>query len=200
MAVLKARVTDDELVALKMPWQNFLEWKTYLEFVQAYFENRGIAKPIVVEIGIHTGAQRAHYERFLDAAYLGIDISDALSKPDILGNSHASETMGKLKAILGARKINLLFIDACHTYADALAEYDAYGPLVSDIIAFHDVMSHEPLARLWKDIQNREKTNPHIVFMTIGAWYIEAYRFGIGLVIKRSAMHSMSELPCSGGD
>jgi hypothetical protein len=180
-----AKVTDEELRSLDRPNQNFLEWKTFLEFLKAYFENRGIAHPTVVEIGTHTGAQKAHYERFLGAIHIGIDVCDKYSKPDILGDSHGPETMAKLKAMLRDRKINLLFIDAEHTYADALAEYEAYGPLVADIIAFHDVKCIAEIGRLWSDLQLREIDNPHVVFLTIGAWQAGKYQVGIGMMIKQ---------------
>ena len=119
-------------------------------------------------------------------SHIGIDMSDKLSKPDILGNTHAPETLRKLKALLGDKKINILFIDATHTYVDALADYLVSGPLVTDIIAFHDI-SHEPeISRLWKDIQASEKDNPNISFISIGAWANGWCELGIGIIVKRS--------------
>ena len=67
------RITDDELRVLKGPNQIFYEWKTYLQFVQIYFLVRKIMSPLVVEIGTQAGNQKAHYKRFLDAEYIGID-------------------------------------------------------------------------------------------------------------------------------
>jgi hypothetical protein len=179
------KVTDEELRAIDRPNQNFLEWKTFLEFVKCYFENRGNTHPTVVEIGTHTGAQKGHYERFLGAFHIGIDICDKYSKPDILSDSHSPETMVKLRALLKERPINLLFIDAEHTYADALAEYETYGPLVTDIIAFHDIKCIAEVGRLFSDLQLREIDNPHVVFLTIGAWQSGKYQVGIGMVIKQ---------------
>jgi len=180
-------ITDREIVALGQgPNQIYYEWKTYLQFVQEYFKKRGILKPVVVEIGTQYGRQKAHYEKFLDAAYIGIDISDKLSRPDILGDSHNPETMVKLMAILGERKINLLFIDATHTFKDVLMEYLFYGPLVEDIIALHDIRHEKEVGMLWEDIQKREKDDPNITFMSIGTWGRGWCELGIGIIIKHN--------------
>lgn len=178
------KITDETLRLLKGPNQIFYEWKVYLQFIKTYFEKRGILKPIIVEIGTQGGRQKAHYERFLDAVHIGIDISDKYSKPDILGDSHMPETMAKLKEILGNGKVNLLFIDATHVYADALAEYELYGPLAMDIIAMHDIRHVAEIGQLWKDIQEKEKDNYNVSFMSIGAWGGGWCELGIGLIIK----------------
>jgi len=183
------KVTEAEVLALKGPNQIFGEWKAYLQFIQTYCIKHEIANPVVVELGAQYSRQKAHYERFLDAIHIGIDKSDALSKPDILGNTHSPETLKRLKAILGAvgnGKINILFIDATHTYVDALADYLMYGPLVSDIIAFHDIRHEKEIGQLWADIQASEKGNPNISFISIGAWANGWCELGIGIIVKRS--------------
>ena len=184
------KITDDELRTLRGPNQIFYEWKTYLQFAQVYFMVLGITTPIVVEIGTQAGRQKAHYQRFLDAEHIGIDISDQFSMPDILGDSHAPETMAKLTEMLDGRAINLLFIDAFHTYQDALAEYEAYGSITSDIIAFHDIRHVKDIGRLWGDLQAQEKGNTSKTFMTIGAWGDGWCELGIGMIVK----HDKNEL------
>jgi hypothetical protein len=179
-------ITDSELRSLRGPNQIFYEWKGYLQFVQLYFKHFKIACPLVVEIGTQAGSQKAHYERFLDATHIGIDISNEFSKPDILGDSHAPETMAKLKAILAGRPINLLFIDAFHTYEDAKAEYDHYGPLVIDIIAFHDIRHERGIEELWDEIKANEKQNRQLTFCEIGHWKNGWCELGIGIIVKRS--------------
>lgn len=175
------------------PNQNYLEWTLFLEFARAYFENREIFRPVVVEIGTEGGQQKAQYERFLNAAHIGIDIGDKYSKPDILGNSHAPETLAGLKDMLAGRVINLLFIDAAHTYADAMEDYETYGPLTENLIAFHDIRyCYCPeMGTLWRDIQDRERANPHIAFLAFGAagshgrYAGKPGQLGIGVVIKQ---------------
>jgi len=179
------KVTEAEVLSLKGPNQIFGEWKAYLQFIQTYCVKHGIVNPVVVELGAQYSRQKAHYERFLDAVHIGIDKSDQYSKPDILGNTHSPGTLDKLKALLGDRKINILFIDATHTYVDALADYLMYGPLVSDIIAFHDIRHEKEIGQLWADIQTSEKGNPNISFISIGAWANGWCELGIGIIVKR---------------
>lgn len=167
-----------------LPCQSYSEWLVMFEFLENYFHNRGITNPVVIEIGVERGFQKRFYEGFLNARHIGIDISDKYSKPDILGDSHAPETMAKLLAMLGGKKANMVFIDARHTYADALQDYETFGPLASDIIAFHDIYAIGELARCWEDLQAREKKNPYIAFMSLGAWRTEKYQMGIGLIVK----------------
>lgn len=183
-------ITDSAVRSLKGPNQIFYEWKDYLLFVKSYFEKRGILNPVVVEIGVQNGRQKPHYQKFLDAVHIGIDISDKFCKPDILGDSHAPETMAKLKEMLAGREINLLFIDACHTYEDAMAEYESYGPLSKDIIAFHDIRHILGIGKLWHDINYKERFNPNRTSFSIGGWGGGWCELGIGVIVK----HPRSEI------
>ena len=177
-------ITEDAMRALKGPNQIFDEWQCFLQFSQAYFQHRKIEHPVVVEIGTQNGHQKAFYEKFLDAEHIGIDISDEWSRPDILGDSHAPETMAKLKERLAGRGINLLFIDAFHTYEAALAEYELYGPMTSDIIAFHDIRHEKGIERLWLELKAKEAGNRAMSFMTIGYWKAGWCELGIGVIAK----------------
>jgi hypothetical protein len=94
--------------------------------------------------------------------------------------------MVRLKEMLGGRQINLLFIDAEHTFKDVLMEYMFYGPLVSDIIALHDIRHEREVGLLWKDLQEREKNNPNMTFIGIGMWGRGWCELGIGLIIKKN--------------
>jgi hypothetical protein len=178
-------ITEDEMRVLKGPNQIFDEWKCFLQFSQAYFKYCGIARPVVVEIGTQNGHQKAHYEKFLDAEHIGIDISDEWSMPDILGDSHAPETMDQLALRLNGRPINLLFIDAFHTEEAARAEYELYGPMTSDIIAFHDIRHEKGIGDLWANLRKQEAGNTSLSFMTIGAWGQGWCELGIGIIAKR---------------
>jgi len=121
-------------------WQDWAEWQTFLEFVSAYFKNRGIEKPLVVEIGILHNEQQTFYRELLNADYIGLDI-EANNEPDILGDSADPKTLAKLKVFLKGRHIDLLFIDGNHTYKGVKADYELYGSLTKHLIAFHDVHS-----------------------------------------------------------
>ena len=179
-------ITGDELRKLRAPNQVPGEWKEYLMFLKEYCVGHKIANPLIVEIGTQYGGQKAFYERFLDAVHIGIDISDKLSKPDILGDSHRLGTMVALKKILNSRAVNVLFLDGAHTYADTVADYWAYSPLVTDVIVFHDIRHVKEIEELWMDIQMAEKDNPNVTFLSIGAWGRGWCELGIGLMVKRN--------------
>jgi len=57
-------------------------------------------------------------------------------------DSHKRETLEQVKAILGGREIDLLFIDGNHTYEGVKKDFETYSPLVKEggIIAFHDIV------------------------------------------------------------
>lgn len=114
------------------------EWQAFMEFVQSYFQTRGIEHPLVVEIGIWKGHQKTFYERILGAEYIGIDL-DPKSPAEIIGDSMDDSTMAALLSRLNGRKINLLFIDGCHTFEGVSGDYERYGKLTKNIIAIHDI-------------------------------------------------------------
>jgi len=123
---------------LQLVWQDRKEWKTFLEFADAYFKNRGIKTPIVVEIGIMHNEQRTFYKELLGAIHIGIDLN-VNNVPDIVGDSADPKTLKKLKMMLAGRKIDLLFIDGDHSYEGVKADYEIYEPLVHHLIVFHDI-------------------------------------------------------------
>jgi len=177
-------IKDFSMLAVEQqPNQCLEEWKCFLEFVEAYFKNRGITRPIVVELGIEYNYQKRFYEEFLGAEHIGIDIAER-RHPDILGNTHDEETLNRLKAKLDGRAINLLFIDASHVYEDAKRDYEMYAPLVRNIIAFHDVLHNDPgdkgarVRLLWEEIMRDENKYMKVVFSLRHSY------MGIGVMIK----------------
>ena len=181
-------IGDFNLLAKEQsPFQNLPEWQYFLEFIEAYFKNRGLSHPIVVELGVQYNHQKRFYEEFLGAEHIGIDFKEKLGKPDILGDTHDEETLNKLKTKLNGRAINLLFIDADHSYDEVVMDYEMYGPLVQNIIAIHDVVHNDPtlplvLARLlWEEILRNEWGEDKYTKLLIS---LEPVRFGIGLVVK----------------
>jgi hypothetical protein len=164
------------------------EWFAYLEFVSAYFNNRGIVNPLVVEIGIYRGATKAFYAELLGAEYIGIDINPE-TNPDILGDSQDPETWMELSRRLDGRKVDLLFIDGDHKYEAAKLDYERYSPLAGHLVVLHDVVARRDgmetfieVFRLWEEIQAAEST---IVFKGPGwVWPGETYPCGVGIVFK----------------
>lgn len=81
-------------------------------------------------------------------------------------DSHAQETLEKVKSLLGGRRLDLLLIDADHTYEGVKKDYELYSPLTEPggVVAFHDIVPHPPelgcgVDRFWNEIkrpQSRE--------------------------------------------
>ena len=76
-------------------------------------------------------------------------------------NSHHKETLIRVEQILGAKKLDFLFIDGDHTYSGVKKDFQMYSSLVNEkgIIAFHDIVIHPPntnieINRFWKEIKN----------------------------------------------
>ena len=77
-------------------------------------------------------------------------------------DSHKRDTLEQVKAILGVREIDFLFIDGDHTYEGVKRDFEMYSPLVKKggIVAFHDIVSHPPeigceVSKLWEEMQLR---------------------------------------------
>ena len=172
-------------------WQDWAEFQTYLEFVSSYFKNRGVEKPLVVEIGILHNEQRLFYKEILNADYIGMDIEQN-NEPDILGDSGDPETLKKLKALLGSRSIDLLFIDGNHTYEGVKADYGFYAPLTRHLVAFHDVYSEIEaralgVTKFWNEIVRSGEEMTAVFHRFNTKVSIKDQRFmneGIGVIIK----------------
>lgn len=164
-------------------WQQPQEWQLFFEFIEAYFKNRKIERPIIVELGTAGNDQKKFYEKLLGARHIGINISDGKIKPDILGDTHNEKTLMILESMLDGKSINLLFIDAGHDYNDVKRDYEIYSPLTKNIIAFHDIMLQREEVRLfWKEIQETEQKYPKVA---IHRWSNRhKLIMGIGMILK----------------
>lgn len=62
----------------------------------------------------------------------------------IQADSHLDRTHEQLIDALGPRPVDLLFIDADHTYEGVKQDYEMYAPLVrrGGVVAFHDILPH----------------------------------------------------------
>ena len=173
----------DRLLKECWPAQNIKEYRFFLEFLESYFKNRGIANPIIVELGVRGGCQKRYYEQILGAKYIGIDIDDTYSVPDILGNTHDPQTLVALKDLLKGEPINVLFIDADHAYESVKKDFGIYGFLTKNIIAFHDIRTEQvEVKRFWEELL--VTSNAWIKMMFYQKNILRPYQYGIGVIIK----------------
>jgi len=185
----------EKLLTLNVPGvqlaQSSMEWRYFLEFTDSYFKTRNISNPVIVEIGVFLNAQKPFYKELLGAEHIGIDIS-ADSYPDILGDSHNPETVGKLKVRLAGRPIDLLFIDGDHTYNSVKQDYELYGPLVKHLIALHDIFlvrwhdDPSDVIYFWEKLIEMEKQSTILTFKQYKPIAGCPDQMGIGLIIKEA--------------
>ena len=187
------------------PWQIREELLKLLKILEKF-------KPkILVEIGTATGGTLFLFTRIAhpEAILISIDLPEgpygrgyskwkiqlynsfAQNKQTIhfiRADSHASNTLRKIKIILNNRKIDFLFLDGDHTYQGVKSDFDIYSPLVKKggIIAFHDIVTHDKfhnpdetieVDRFWKEIKDNYK-NMEIIKNIKQGWA------GIGIIYK----------------
>lgn len=176
--------------------QESTEWRMFLEFCSAYLKNNKIKNPVVVELGTLNNKQKAFYEQLFDAEHIGIDISDERGKPDILGDTHAPETLAKLMRKLNGRPIDILFIDASHLYEDVIEDFESYSPLCSGLVVIHDTETLRNTKRksiqvwkFWDEIRlgTYEGAEEYKDFplLSIFKRRTKGRQRGIGIIVKR---------------
>lgn len=181
------------------PAQHPAEWLMFLEICDMYLKRHEIKKPIVVELGILHNRQKPFYERLFGAEHIGIDITDKRGKPDILGDTHDPYTARKLHRMLHGRKIDILYIDACHTYEAVKKDFEMYSPFCDGIIGLNDVetgryrgrRSHQ-VWKFWDELRDKSFTQTgeyaNFLFLTIHQCRFKKKRdsrLGTGVMIKK---------------
>jgi predicted O-methyltransferase YrrM len=78
------------------------------------------------------------------------------------GDSHSMTALNRVRKLLDGRSVDLLFIDAGHTYSDVQQDFSMYSPLVhpGGLIVFHDIAIHPKesdcdVHRFWSDIKQQ---------------------------------------------
>jgi predicted O-methyltransferase YrrM len=95
----------------------------------------------------------------------------------IVGDSHQEATRDKLAGLLGGRPVDLLFIDADHTYQGVKRDFELYGPLVrpGGLVAFHDICHHHlfpdvRVDRLWWELVAKHPGRTREIIYRIRPW------------------------------
>ena len=97
-------------------------------------------------------------------------------------DSHDTDTLRKVEAILGSNKLDFLFIDGDHTYPGVRKDFEMYSAYVREggMIAFHDIVPGLPemvggVPKFWKEIKNKYVHKEIVENWTQGG-------YGIGLI------------------
>lgn len=160
----------------------------------------------ILEIGMHRGGTSALFSTIATEMCIGVDLPDGpwggigwieASKRNealaaefptfraVVGNSRDVSTFDAVRFLLGDHKVDLLFIDADHSYDGVRADFETYRWLVrpGGMIAFHDIKMDAPIhvrdnvevPRFWRDLC--DTYSQHIEFiLPEGEWG------GIGVV------------------
>lgn len=172
------------------------EWMMCLEVCESYLKERNIKNPIVVELGVKGNKQKSFWEQFFGAHHIGIDYSTRRGTPDILGNTHDPKTIEMLQNKLKGRLINILFIDAAHSYEDVKKDFEIYSPLCRDIIIIHDIETfryreHEgrEVWKFWDELKYKAHKGieeyQDFFFISMYQYRKIPFQMGTGIIIKR---------------
>ena len=161
--------------------QNPIEWRIFMGFLCNHFKSKGIANPVVLELGTEAGRQKAFYEKILHAQHIGVDYN-LQAVADIYGDTLKEETLRSVKKLLGGKLVDVLFIDTTHKYANVTREYTLYRPLVRHIIAFHDIRFPE-IKKFWEEIQEQHKGNSFFTIIGNIEGHEHYNKMGIGVEV-----------------
>ena len=103
----------------------------------------------------------------------------------VKGDSHSSQTLGRVKAALRGQELDCLFIDGDHSYEGVRRDFEMYAPMVRNggLIAFHDIVDGLPrlvggVPRFWREIKTQFRyieliKDPHQGGYGIGVLYVD---------------------------
>jgi len=193
------------------PWQERSEIAGLLEFVAALdpktvleigtsnggslflFARAAAHDALIVSVDLPDGEFGGGYPRWRGSPYQAF-AADGQHIQLLRADSHEPQTLETVRAALGRRQVDVLFIDGDHTYAGVKQDYETYSPLVRDggVIAFHDIVPPNPdgpkpmedfdlqsgeVSMLWTEVRASTRQN----YEFVDDW--ASGRFGIGAIM-----------------
>jgi cephalosporin hydroxylase len=142
---------------------------------------------VVVEIGCDAGGVLWAFGQVGAGRVIGVDLPqagystgrplDAHDAEMIVGDSHDKATHRKLEDLLDGQPVDLLFIDADHTYKGIKRDVELYRPLVrpGGLLALHDICHHElfpdvRVDRLWWELQAKHPGRTRELIYRMRPW------------------------------
>jgi len=162
---------------------------------------------VIVEIGTYCCGLVAAIAKVLPKSeFIVIDIGDLgpnnqLAKENIAAipnliildhrDSHSGETIEDLKQVLGAKKIDFLFIDADHSYLGVRRDFEMYSPFVKKggLIGLHDIKDTQAhlnnrvfVASYWQELKKKYQDRDRSEILYWDPQQYGANSCGIGLI------------------
>ena len=117
---------------------------------------------VTVEVGAFSGGTLWAWQQFcprvigVDRPPKGLDVGPQLNSDGceiVLGHSQDPATRAELEKLLDGEPVDMLFIDADHTFEGVKADFELYSPLVrgGGIVAFHDICGHPTMRNIEVD-------------------------------------------------
>lgn len=125
------------------------------EFYGLLEEIEKVSPKVILEIGILRGGIISYYRDKVKV--MGIEMTGNYPDDVIIGDSHSDNTLNEVKKRLNGQELDVLFIDADHSYEGCKKDYEMYAPLVrkGGIVAFHDIIQNGWHKEAWEQCQEK---------------------------------------------